>query len=271
MYKIFENIIEKEVANSYVIGAKELLKELGIEFEVLNGAKKDIGTEGKGLNEEAFLYNCAYNLSLAKEHEIVCVEDSSYISLNFTKMILLEDDGLRLKIFEKLKKDGVEPCLDIKVLHICDLLYDLIGVEKLSTLVKNSFKDFKVGIFEGNKTLSNKKTKKILESIGARVVSFDSSDQSDGYEIFMASKQIAQKLAGKILLDAFDNAADFVIANDTRSFFMFDSRQNSIERVVGREINLPIYSISHIVLMALGCVDKEKLGVNLHKVKTTMI
>lgn len=271
MYKIFDNIVHKDSAASYIISATELLKELGLQSEVLAGAKADIATEGKSLNEEAFLYNCAYNLSLAKGDEIVCVEDSSYTSLNLAKLILLEDKDLNSKISSKLAKEGKELCIDVKVLHVNDILRDVIGFDKLASLVKNSFEKFNVAVFNGNKTLNSNTVDSILLSIGANIVDFESNEDSDGYEILDASSQIAYKLAGKVMLDAFDNAADFVVANDARSFYMFDNMQKQLEKTVGRDINLPVYSISQIVLMALGCTDRSRLGVDSHKIKTTLI
>lgn len=271
MYKVFDNIIEKDVLSSYVTSLKELLKELGLEYEVLANSKPDIATEGKSLNEEAFLYNCAYNLSLANGDEIVCVEDSSYTSLNLAKMILLEDSELKSKVVQRLQKENKELCLDVKVLHVNDILRDVVGFDKLASMVKHSFKDFNVAVFNGNKTLNSATVDSILLSIGANLVDFETNEDSDGYEVLHASCEIADKLAGKVVLDAFDNAADFIVANDARSFFMFDNRQKSLEKSVGREINLPVYSISQVVLMALGCTDKEKIGLNTHKVATTLI
>ena len=52
---------------------------------------------------------------------------------------------------------------------------------------------------------------------------------------------------------------------------MFDNKQKSLEKAVGRDINLPVYSIAQVVLMALGCVDRGRLGVDTHKVATTLI
>jgi succinate dehydrogenase / fumarate reductase cytochrome b subunit len=271
MYKVFDNIIQKDSLSSYVTSAKELLKELGLEYGVLEGSKPDIATEGKSLNEEAFLYNCAYNLSLAKGDEIVCVEDSSYTSLNLAKLILLEDSELKSKVVQRLQKDGKELCLDVKVLHINDILRDVVGFDKLASLVKNKFEKFNIAVFNGNKTLNSGTVDSILLSIGANLVNFEASEDSDGYEVLDASEFIADKLAGKVMLDAFDNASDFVVANDARSFYMFDNRQKSLEKVVGRDINLPVYSISQVVLMAIGCTDREKVGVDSHKVATTLI
>jgi len=273
MYRLFDNIIEKELANSFIVAAKSLLSKLSIEAPVLVNSKPDIATEGKALNEEAFLYNCAYNLALAKGEgaDIICVEDSSYTSLNVTKIMLLENSELKNVVIERLKKENLELCLDTKVLHVNEILRDVVGFDKLQKMIKKPFDKFNIAIFNGNKTQNLETNNTILTLLGANVVSFETQNDSDGYEILATSKVLAEKLAGKIMLDAFDNAGDFVVTNDARSFVMFESRQKSLECCIGRDIELSVFSTTQVVLMALGCEDRSKLGLDSHKVATTLI
>ena len=273
MYRLFDEIIEKDGANSFVVVAKELLSKLDIEAPVLQNSKPDIATEGEALDEEAFLYNCAYNLALAKAEnvDIICVEDSSYASLNIAKIMLLENCDLKDAVISKLKIDNLELCLDTKVLNINEILRDIVGFDRLQKMIKKPFNNFNVAIFNGNKTQNLDINNTILTLLGANIVSFETQNDSDGYEILNVSKEYAYKLAGKIMLDAFDNAADFVVTNDARSFVMFELRQKSLEHCVGRDIELSVFCTAQIVLMALGCDDKTKLGLDFHKVATTLI
>ncbi len=272
-YRVFDNIIEKDKASSYIVAAKELLTQLKIEAPVLLNTKSDIAAEGKALNEEAFLYNCAYNLALAKAQnaDIICVEDSSYTSLNVAKIMLLENCELKDAVISRLKKDNLNLCLDIKVLHVNEVLRDVFGYKKLQEMIKKPFSNFNVAIFNGNKTQNLETNDTILTLLGANIVKFATQNDSDGYEIVQVSKELGEKLAGKIMLDAFDNAADFIITNDSRSFAMFEPRQKSLECCVGRDIALSVFSTAQIVLMALGNEDKSKLGLDSHKVATTLI
>lgn len=272
-YRLFDNIIEKDVASSFVSSAKELLSMLDIEAPVLSNSKQDIATEGKSLDEEAFVYNSAYNLASAKKDnaDIICVEDSSYTSLNVAKLILLEDADKREAISKKLQKDGLELALDVSVLHVNEILRDVVGFDKLKTLIKRPFDKFNVGIFNGNKTHNLATNDEILSLVGLNIVSFETQNDSDGYEILKASSTYAQRLAGKIMLDMFDNAADFVVTNDARSFYMFDNLQKSLEKTVGRDIGLSVFSTAQIILLALGCEDMTKMGLDTHKIVTNII
>lgn len=272
-YRLFDNIIEKDSASSFVSSAKELLNFLQIEAPVLLNSKQDVGTEGKSLNEEAFLYNNAYNLAIAKKEnaDIICVEDSSYTSLNITKLILLDNDDIKATVVDKLQKDGLELALDVSVLHVNDILKDVVGFEKLKTMIKRPFSKFSTAIFNGNKTHNLSTNDAILSLLELNIVDFQAQTDSDGYEILRASPTIAKRLAGKIMLDMFDNAADFVVTNDARSFYMFDNLQKSLETTMGRDIELSIFSTAQIVLLALGYDDVSKMGLDTHKIVTKLI
>jgi len=272
-YRLFDNIIEKDVASSFVSSAIELLSLLKIEAPILSNSKKDIATEGKSLNEESFLYNNAYNLALAKKEnaDIICVEDSSYSSLNIAKLILLENDEVKVSISEKLQKNGLELDLDVNVLHINEILKDVVGLEKLKTMIKKPFSKFSTAIFNGNKTHNLSTNDNILSILEINIVDFETQNDSDGYEVLSASPTIAKRLAGKVMLDMFDNAADFVVTNDARSFYMFDNLQKSLETTVGRDIELSVFSTPQIILLALGCDDITKMGLDTHKVVTNLI
>ncbi|WP_024955168.1 hypothetical protein [Sulfurospirillum arcachonense] len=272
-YRLFDNIIEKGTAYPLILAALELLSTFDIEAPILTDSKPDIAAEGKSLNEEAFLYNCAYNLASAKKDnaDIICVEDSSYTSLNLTKIILLEDVQLREEIANKLKKDNLELTLEPNVLHVNDILRDVIGFDKLQKNIQKPFNNFNVAIFNGNKTHNLETNDSILTLMGLNIINFERQNDSDGYEILPASKNYAYQLAGKIMLDMFDNAADFVVTNDARSFFMFDSEQKKLESIVGRDIELSIFSTAQIVLLALGCENISKMGLDKHHIITDLI
>ena len=273
MYRLFDNIIEKNRATSFAPTTKTLLDIFDIKNEILKNSKPDLASEGFATDKETFLYNCAYNLGLAKRDnsDIICVEQSSYLSFEIAKKEMKEDSELKNRVKQRVEKDSLEFCLDVKVLHIGDVLSNLIGFNKLQSMIKNSFVKFNVAIFNGNKKDTLDQNSKILALLGANIVKFEKQYNADGYEILEASKVLAFKLAGNVMLDAFDNAADFVIVDDARSFVMFEILQKKLESSVGRDIELSVFSVAQVVLMALGYTDIEKLGLVGHKIKTTLI
>lgn len=273
-YILFDKLVED--GSSFIRSAKELFDKLGFSVVCENNFKKDGGLETKALNEIKFHTNNAYNLSLANQggFDIICVEDSSFLSLNLSKKALLEDENLKAKVEKELE---TPLNLHANIYHINDILREKIGFAKIQSKLKSSFEDFNVAPFYGTKSarLEDFTDLDIQESllllIGANTIKIPTCKNSDGYEILPINATIADKLAGVVLLDAFDNAADFMLISDVTTFKMFDARQKNIAKLAGRDIDLPLVNISQLLLLALGVKDKDKLALDAHKVKVTLL
>lgn len=272
-YRLFDNLIQAQYTQSYAIAAKELLLALDIQAPILAHTKADVGSEGKALNSQTYHYHNAYNLALASKENstIICPEDCSFASFIDTKKALADDTELQSAISGLLKKDNLELALETPVLSIGSLLESVVGLEYLKKKAQKSYSNFYVALSYGNKGIDSTTNAAVLTALGAKLVTLDRKFESDGYEIFGVSKEIAFTIAGFNMLDMFDHAADFVVANDARSFFMYDHNQKHLESSVGRDINLTVLSLAQVTLLALGVQDVKKAGLDLHKIKTTLI
>jgi succinate dehydrogenase / fumarate reductase cytochrome b subunit len=278
-YCLFEALIHHEKTIPFVTSAKALFAKLDLNVPTLKGAKADVGHEFLGLNQQKFLEHNAYTLALAaKEAQgIVCVEQSSFISLSLTKELLSNDDALRDAVAYALQKKNVLFSLEVEVLSLEQFLRETVGEEKLKTLVQRPFSNFQAALFRGNAACRARKyndeahLNTLLDSIGLKRVAFESAYESDGFEILDASDVTAYKLAAKAMLDMFDNAADFVVVSDARSFMMFDFYQKELEKTAGREINLTVFTTAELLGLAMGENDKKVIGLHQHKVAPTLI
>lgn len=278
-YFLFDAIIQSEKAPSLAIAARSLLDFLGCDVPSLKGAKADVGSEILSLAKAKFVERNAYNLALAAKEggSIVCVENSAFISLQSSKDILANDPELRASIAQKLLKAGLELSLNTEVLTLETFLVNEVGMEKLSSLLKHPFKEFYFAHFFGTSFCQARRftdmslTCKLLQSVQAKAITFASCYESDGFEVLEASELLSKQLASKVMLDMFDNAADFVVVDDARNFIMFDFYQKALEKTASREIGLPVLSLAQVLLLALGVTDKAKLGFDKHKVPVTLI
>lgn len=278
-YCLFEALIQSEKTLAFVTSAKTLFEKLGLDVPTLKGAKNDVGHEYLGLNQEKFLAHNAYTLSLAavEGKSIVCPEQSSFISLNLTKDILTNDDALRESVEQLFLSKNITLNLDTEVLSLEQFLTQNAQEVKISELLQRPFSNFQAALFRGNafcrarKYNDEKLLATMLDAIALKRVSFESAYESDGFELLDASASTAKKHAAKAMLDMFDNAADFIVVSDARSFIMFDFYQKEIEKVAGREIGLSVLTLAELLLLALGVSDKKRLGLDQHKVPTTLI
>jgi len=278
-YFLFESLVQREKTAPMVTAARKLIELLNIDAIPFKGAKADFGTELMGLDTLKFLEHYAYNLTLAatQKRDILCIEQSSLICHAHTKEILLNDDQLRFEIAERLGKQNLSLNLEVNVLALEQLLLEEIGSETLSALVKHPFQNFQTALFFGSNACRAKKYRKeelmtqLLELIQLKSIPHESTYESDGFEVYDASPLLGKKLAAHAMLDMFDNAADFVLINDARSFIMFDFYQKELEKIAGREIELSILSLAELLLLAFGETHKKSMGLDQHKVAITLL
>lgn len=278
-YFIFDTLIQNDKTTSFTIASRSLTELLGIDAIPFKGAKIDVGSEVLGLDKMKFYRRNAYNISLAsmEKRDIICTENSAFTSFAMTKDALLNDFGLRNDIEELLKKDDMILNLEAKIYKLEEVLINDIGIEKLTQMVQNPFDKFQLALFFGTSGCKTKKytnidfTTTLLDIIKAKRIKYDSAYDSDGFEVLQASPLLAKQLAARTMLDMFDNAADFVLVNDARSFVMFDAYQKELERTAQREIGLSVLTLPQLLLLAFGVTDKKRLGINNHKVAVTLI
>ena len=278
-YFLYDTVIQSDKAPSIAIAARTLCDFLKLEIPSLKGAKADIGSEVMALNKLKFIEHNAHTLALASKEEanIVCAENSAFISLQLTREALLNDASLRENIIEMLSRKGLTLNLGTEILRFETYLVQMVGLEKLSSLVKHPFGAFYVGHFLGTSFCQARKftdislTNSLIELTQAKAISFSSAYESDGFEVYDVSSTLAKQLAGKAMLDMFDNAADFILVEDARSFIMFDFHQKECEKLLSREIELSVLTLPQMLLLAFGITDKAKLGLDKHKVSITLI
>ncbi|MFT7002688.1 MAG: hypothetical protein ACJAWW_000021 [Sulfurimonas sp.] len=83
---------------------------------------------------------------------------------------------------------------------------------------------------------------------------------------FGTNKKLIHLIAGNILLEAKDNNADFLIVNDEDDLSIFDGMQKTIEKVVGRDIALPVVTKAEFLQLLQGKKEFSK-----HKVKLSFL
>ena len=278
-YVLFDNVIDVNATEPIAISARELLKFLKVETLTIKALSRDLGSHNMGYDKKGFYIANAKNLALANKEQcaIICAEDSVFLSLQLTIQALRNDAALKSEIDTLLKEEDLELDLDIKIDTLANFLVKEIGLSKISKLVKNNFEAFNVAIYFGSHQcqLSQFSTldsyTNILKTLGAKLISYDLSNQSSGYEIHEINQKLAFKMSGSLLLDMFDNAADFVLINDARSFVMFDKYQRELEKTVGRDIDLSIFSLAQLLLLGFGETNREVLGLKYHKIQTKII
>lgn len=137
-------------------------------------------------------------------------------------------------------------------------------VSTLDSEVIQSFDNFNIALYCA---LNDASFESVIQESNANYVEL----QSKHFDIPRGSSKLAYLMAGTVLLEAMDNNADFLIVNDEEELALFDEKQKSIEKAMGREIDLPVLTRNEFIKILQGEKDKKTIGIAFHKIKVPFL
>ena len=166
-----------------------------------------------------------------------------------------EFDGIRCCEYENNIFKGKDYSTIINRLkNMIDLKESTLNYEKI--LFKKKEKNHKVNSIESqnialyvrdkNSNDLRVKTKEKIENTGGNFIAFDMSTKLAGQTLMETNFEMAHTKAGKMLLDALDSGADILVCAKDTDLNIFKEAIVPCERVVGRDIELKIISMSEL-------------------------
>jgi succinate dehydrogenase / fumarate reductase cytochrome b subunit len=167
--------------------------------------------------------------------------------------------------------------------HFLWLMVEEIGLDAIRAKVKRPLTDLRVGPFYGcyivrpteRVGISEDRPRDrylqwLIEALGGTVVDYAGQYKCCGFPIITMNKEASLKQAGRHLGDAVDAEADCLVTPCPLCHLNLDLQQPLAERVVGRQLNMPVLHLPQLVGLALGLEPKE-LGLNKHVVRPTSV
>jgi succinate dehydrogenase / fumarate reductase cytochrome b subunit len=158
-----------------------------------------------------------------------------------------------------------------------------IGLERLRSLVKRPLTNLKVGPFYGcyivrprarlgidSEHPRDHYLHQVIEALGGAVIEYAGMRKCCGFPIITMNKEASLKQAGRHLGDAVDAEADCLVTPCPLCHLNLDLQQPLAERVVGRELDMPVLHLPQLVGLALG-LEPKWLGMNRHVVRPTSV
>jgi len=196
----------------------------------------------------------------------------------------------RAHINGTLAKQGLEYEAGLTNKNFLWVLVEDIGLDELRSRVKRPLTNLKVGPFYGcyiirPTTHAESDTGRlgiddahprdtylslVIEALGGTVIEYAGSHKCCGFPIITMNKEVSLKQAGRHLGDAKDADADCLVTPCPLCHLNLDLQQPLAERVVGRDLNMPVLHLPQLVGLALGLQPKE-LGLGRHVVKPTSV
>jgi succinate dehydrogenase cytochrome b subunit len=190
----------------------------------------------------------------------------------------------RAQVNETLSAEGLSYEKGITNKNFLWLLIEEIGLDELRARVKRPLTDLKVGPFYGCYIVRpidrlgidpverprDTYLAQVIETLGGTVIEYAGSHKCCGFPIITMNKDASLKQAGRHLGDAVDADADCLVTPCPLCHLNLDLQQPLAERVVGRELNMPVLHLPQLVGLALGLEPKD-LGMQRHVVKPATV
>ena len=244
----------KRAIDDLIIDTKDYQSKLSILDKYISLNEKETIIKDKSYMLEYYASNTFhFNDDYIGEHVVLLGLD-----------IVKKDVSLKDEIFELLSgEDGI--------VNKSSLKYRILNYPKDESFLAvptpnavQSFENFNIALYCG---VNPPVFESIIKHSGANYIDL----KSKHFDIPLNTQKLSNLMAGTILLEALDNNADFLIVNDVTNLALFDSKQSSIEKTMGREINLPVITRSQFVQLLEGEKNKNTLGLNAHKVNVPFL
>jgi succinate dehydrogenase / fumarate reductase cytochrome b subunit len=189
----------------------------------------------------------------------------------------------RSLINDTLRSDGLRYEKGVVNKNFLWVLVEDIGLDELRSRVRRPLQDLKVGPFYGcyivrprdrlgigSDAPRDQYLHRLIEALGGTVIDYAGAYKCCGFPIITMNKDASLKQAGTHLGDAVDADADCLVTPCPLCHLNLDLQQPLAERVVGRELGLPVLHLPQLVGLALG-LDPKELGMARHVVKPTSV
>lgn len=135
--------------------------------------------------------------------------------------------------------------------------------------IQHSFKDFNIAYYKGLQTCE--KTQSLLNNLEAKQLLLPTLTNDLAMDTFHANPYLTYTLVAEMMLDAFDNDADFIVVDNMEAFYLLDSNRKELEKVSGREVHVPIIHTNELAQLAYGFHDDVKKSLAQHSVNPQLI
>ena len=163
------------------------------------------------------------------------------------------------------------------------LMVEEIGLDAIKAKVKRPLTDLRVGPFYGcyivrpterlgigRDNPRDRYLQMLIEALGGTVVDYAGQYKCCGFPIITMNREASLKQAGRHLGDAIDADADCLVTPCPLCHLNLDLQQPGAEKVVGRDLGMPVLHLPQLVGLALGLEPKE-LGMTKHVVRPTSV
>ena len=280
-YALFTGCTAKQSTPELLSSTLAVADKLGITIEILEEASCCGASHLQDFDEFLAHVLNARNICYAEKLGLTMITICNTCQLNsmMTKHALDKDPELKARVNEKLAEVGLEYKGTSEIKHFLYAIIHDFGIQNLKDKVTVPLSQFNIAPFYGchnirpsevhGKSNGNENSYNptslddLIVALEGNPVNYAHKNKCCGFHVELQANHTSEVLAGNAMVDAIDNNADLMVTPCPLCHLKMDTYQDSVGKVIGRDIELPVLHMPQMVALALGCSEKE-IGLNFH-------
>ncbi len=275
-YALFPGCLMPTEQYVYELSIRETLPLLGIELVDVEGFSC-CGEPMKSVNQLLTLYLSARNIAIAEKHHLDVFVPCAmcHLALSECQHVLENSPAMKERINGMLSAEDLKYTEKRHVVHTVDLLYDIIGIDKIKERVKKPLNGLKIAAHYGCHILRPseigrpddsehpQKIEAILKALGAEPVEYPSKLDCCGAPLLANLPESALAKTGQKLQAIQEQGIQGMVDVCPWCHKMFDGRQTKAGETIAAKLDVPVFYLTQLLGIALG-ISGHKLGLELN-------
>ncbi|MHA1333166.1 MAG: CoB--CoM heterodisulfide reductase iron-sulfur subunit B family protein [Candidatus Odinarchaeia archaeon] len=252
--------------------AKLSLKDLGVEVLDMEGATCCPDPEiTRTVSPELWLTMAGRNIALAEalDADVFTVCNGCYDTLSHASHMLNENKDLLENVNKNLSKYNLQYTGKHRVLHAIELLYDVIGLDKIKSKIMRPLKGVKIAVHPGCRVRLDpkkelvRKMKELVKVLGCEILELPTDRLCCGVPMMYKDQEKALEMTKTRLDDIKANNADGIVVFCPACYDRLEKGQLELNTRDG-DYDIPVLNYFELLAFALGH-DPDEFGAYLHK------
>lgn len=287
-YALFTGCTAKQSTPELLSSTLAVAEKLGIKITILEEASCCGASHLQDFDEFLAHVLNARNICYAEKLGLTMITICNTCQLNsaMTKHALDTNPELKARVNEKLAEVGLEYKGTSEIKHFLYAIIEEYGLENVKDKVTIPLSNFNIapfygchnirpgelhhGVNGGENSYNPTSLDLLIKSLEGHPVNYASKNKCCGFHVELQANHTSEVLAGNAMVDAIDNNADMMVTPCPLCHLKMDTYQDSVGKVVGRDIALPVLHMPQMVALALGCTEEE-IGLKFHVAKAKQI
>ncbi|MDD3592491.1 MAG: CoB--CoM heterodisulfide reductase iron-sulfur subunit B family protein [Sulfurovum sp.] len=280
-YALFTGCTAKQSTPELLSSTLAVAEKLGIEITILEEASCCGASHLQDFDEFLAHVLNARNICYAEKHGLTMITICNTCQLNsqMTKHALDTNPDLKARVNEKLAEVGLEYKGTSQIKHFLYALIDDYGLDAIKDKVVTPLSRFNIAPFYGCHNIRPSELHehsnggenpyvptsldRLIEALEGHPVDYSSKNKCCGFHVELQANHTSEVLTGNALVDAIDNNADMMVTPCPLCHLKMDTYQDSVGKVMGRDIEIPVLHMPQMVALALGATEEE-IGLKFH-------